>query len=321
MKTIPWKTSITGLHYKAQVLLVVLLILCFSAAICFATDKLKESTAVFPEVDGWSREDHPSTYTPETLYEYINGAADLYLTYDFQELLSLNYEKGEEQGLTVDIYRHSSLRNGFGIYSQERPTESRFLPIGTQGYYEQGILNFVLGSYYVKLAGFYLGEEDEALLTHIAREVAARLKEKPSLPTVIGCFPDSGKVDNSERYAALSFLGHGFLHSAYTAEYEVGEQKFRLFILEADDEAGALKMLESYLKLARDKGERVNSYSGSYRFKDPYYGSSGKMNLRRSGRYIWGLFSDNAALYEFYLDEIGRALKEKDLIGEVQGQG
>jgi hypothetical protein len=39
-----------------------------------------------PEVTGWKKSGEVQTFTPKTLYEYINGAADLYIMYDFQEL-------------------------------------------------------------------------------------------------------------------------------------------------------------------------------------------------------------------------------------------
>ena len=40
----------------------------------------------FPEIPGWKQSGEIQTFTPKTLYEYINGAADLYLSYDFEEL-------------------------------------------------------------------------------------------------------------------------------------------------------------------------------------------------------------------------------------------
>jgi hypothetical protein len=286
---------------------------CF-ASLAYGSEGGGGGAGMFPNVKGWSKDGEPETYDPETLYEYINGAADLYIAYDFKELLTLNYERAEDQGLIVDIYRHSTARNGFGIYSQERPTEGRFLSIGTEGYYDQGILNFVLGGYYVKLAGFYLGEEDELLLTSVAKEIAARLKGKPDFPEPVKCFPDSGRIAHTERYVAVNFLGHGFLHSAYTAEYEIEEQAFKLFIIEANDEEDARGMLKSYLNLARDKGIEVTEGEGFYRFKDPYYGSGGKMNLSHAGRYIWGLFSDSIPVYEFYLERIGANLGANGLI-------
>jgi hypothetical protein len=282
----------------------------------YGFSKPEEAGDFFPDLSGWSKDESPRIYDSQDLYKYIDGAADLYINYEFQRLFTLSYERGEEQGITVDVYRQSTPRNGFGIYSRERPTEGKFLSIGTEGYYDQGILNYVLGDYYVKIAGYYLGDEDEALLTSLAQEVAGRLGEGPGFPKPLSCLPDSGRIAHSERYIAADFLGHAFLHSAYTADYEAGGQDLELFIIEAGDEGDALGMLESYVKLAKDKGAEVTDDEGYYRFRDPYYSSGAKVNLMQSGRYLWGLFSDSAALTGFYLDAIGAGLAKASLLDE-----
>jgi len=49
----------------------------------------------------------PLTFGPETLFEHINGASDLYLSYDFQELLVAYYTRKDDGAeLTVEIYGH-----------------------------------------------------------------------------------------------------------------------------------------------------------------------------------------------------------------------
>lgn len=272
------------------------------------------ASAYFPELDGWAKGGEPAVYEPETLYEYIDGAADIYISYDFQELSSLYYERGEDEGIAVDVYRHSTPRNAFGIYSQERPAEEDFIDIGTQGYYETGILNFLLGPYYVKLSGYSLGGDDEAVLKEVAREVASRLGADPGLPPILAAFPDSGKVAGSEKYVAMSFMGHGFLRCAFAADYKTREQEFRLFIIEADDGSQARSMVESYIKLARNKGEPVESDGALRRFRDPYQGESGSVNLMAHGRYIWGMLGDDPSLYNYYLKAAEEGLRRTGLL-------
>lgn len=280
--------------------------------------KSADVSSLFPKLDGWNAEPEPSVYDSETLYEYIDGAADLYINYDFQELAALGYDKGDDRGIVIDIYRHSTPINAFGIYSQERPSKGNFIEVGTQGYQDTGILNFVLGDYYVKLSGYYLGDDDEEMLRSVAEGVAARLEGVPGFPPVIGAFPDSGKVPNSERYIAINFMGHGFLNSAYVAEYVSGETELNLFILEADDAAGAQKMVDGYLALAEKKGEEVVTEGGLHRFMDPYQKSRGRVNLASKGNYVWGLMTDEVALSKFYLEGVERGLKDAGLLGTVE---
>jgi hypothetical protein len=119
----------------------------------------EEKTLVFPEMGGWKQDEKPQVFSPRTLYEYIDGAADLYLTYEFQDLNVAEYKGGGKAAVTVEVYRHGDSTQAFGIYSQERLANARFLDIGAQGYQEPNVLNFVAGPYYVKINGYSTGAE------------------------------------------------------------------------------------------------------------------------------------------------------------------
>ncbi len=268
---------------------------------------------LFPDLDGWTRDGEPESYFPESLFEYINGGADVYLSYDFEEVATLSYDGEEKSSLTIDIYRHSDLRNAFGIYSQEKSLTADFVSIGTEGYHDAGVLNFFHGPYYVKIMGFYLGDDDKPLLTTIAREIAAKLGGDPSFPEALACFPEEGRVPHSERYLARDVLGYGFLHAAYTADYESDGSDHRLYIFEAGDEADAKKMLGAYFELSGKKPTELIINTNTYRLVDPRRSSSGPLTLRHSGRYFWGLFSEDDSAADALVAEIETNLKNAGL--------
>jgi hypothetical protein len=269
---------------------------------------------VFPALEGWTPDGEPEVFYPESLFEYINGAAEVYLSYNFEALGALTYDKGEKQSLTIDIYRHQDLRNAFGIYGAEKPPKTDFLSIGTQGYYAKGILNFFKGSYYVKVMGYYLGDEDETTLTSIATEVAGKLDGETGFPKMLACFPEEGKVANSEKFIAKYFLGHGFLHSAYQASYVLDGTSFEVFIIEAKDAAETQEMLDKYFELVESKGGKVDGKEGAYKFVDPRRESAGPANLCMKDRYIWGLFTDDGSTAGAILAAVETNLTEAGLI-------
>ncbi len=59
------------------------------------------------------------TYPADGLWGYINGGADLYLEYGFESLISQRIA-WQGQRITVDIYRMSSEKAAFGIFSVQR---------------------------------------------------------------------------------------------------------------------------------------------------------------------------------------------------------
>ena len=149
----------------------------------------EEKTFVFPEMSGWKQDGKPAVFSPRTLYEYINGAANLFLTYEFQDLNVAEYKGEGKAAVTVEVYRHSDSTQAFGIYSQERLSDARFLDIGAQGYQEPNVLNFLTGPYYVKINGFSTGAEDDRTMLAFGRKIEGILGGKSALPKILSSFP------------------------------------------------------------------------------------------------------------------------------------
>jgi hypothetical protein len=167
----------------------------------------------FPEINGWKQSGEVQTFIPKTLFEYIDGAADLYITYDFQELKVAEYQNEKKASVTLEVYEHKTPTHAFGIYSQERLPDANFIDIGAQGYIEKNILNFLTGSYYVKINSYNTGAEDREILLTFGRKICGNLGVKGTLPSILFSFPQEGKKKNSEKFINKNFLGYSFLHS------------------------------------------------------------------------------------------------------------
>jgi Family of unknown function (DUF6599) len=243
--------------------------------------------ALLPQVQGWKLSEAPRTYLPAALFEYIDGAAENYLSYGFQELAVADFKSDKGQAaLTVEIYDMGSSLNAFGIYSAERYPGSRYLEIGAQGYYEEGTLNFFAGNDYVKLICFDCGETAEVVLKEFAGDIEKRVGEKAGgLPPVLGHFPRAGLVANSEKFIRQNVLGYAFLHDGYLASYRVSGQEFELFIIAGRDAPEALKMLEQYLAVQAKNGAPVEKAGPGYHVQDRY---AQNVFLAAKGRYLLG---------------------------------
>jgi len=249
---------------------------------------LEGKTLSFPEMIGWRQDGKTQVFSPKTLYEYINGAADLYLSYEFQDLQVAEYKGEKKTGVTVEVYRHKDPIQAFGIYSQERLANAKFLDLGAQGYYEPNVMNFLTGPYYVKINGFNTGEDDEKVLMPFAKMVAEVLGEKNSLPPILSSFPGEGKKKNSEKFISKNFLGYSFFHSGYTADYEASGKKFKIFVIQGKDQEDCRAMMEKYLKQTGSEGQ--NPSDGTYRLKDKYHG---EVDIFLKGKFIWGILDLN----------------------------
>lgn len=243
----------------------------------------EENSYSFPKIGGWKQSDEIQIFSPENLYDYINGGADLYLKYDFQELKVAEYQNDQKASVTIEVYRHKTPTHAFGIYSQERLSNANYLDIGAQGYSEKGILNFLTGNYYVKMSSFNTGPEDPEVLLTFAKKVVENLGGKGSLPSILSSFPQEGEKKNSEKFIAKEFLGYSFFHAGFTADYEVSGKKFQLFLIEGIDQKDCQNMIQEYLKHTGDLQNKIEE--GRYKLKDPYHG---EMDFYWKGNHIWG---------------------------------
>jgi hypothetical protein len=243
---------------------------------------------LLPGGDAWQASEHPHQYLPETLFEYINGAAESYIGYDFKELLVAQYtKKGAPAGsLTLEIYDMGNSRNAFGIYGAERYPESLFIPVGAQGYYEDGSLNFLAGRYYIKLMCFDCGTDAEQLLTSVSRDIAGRVRDQPGFPPPLAAFPGQGLVAHSEKFILRNFQGLSFLGNGFQAGYRLQGFEFECFIVESRDEAQAEAAALQYLDHYRSVGATIQANADGWEFRDKYL-----LNVfaARRGRYLFGV--------------------------------
>ncbi len=226
--------------------------------------------ALLPAVEGLAPEDTPQIYYPENLFEYINGAAEIYLSYGFKELIVAEYKKSDASDtVAVEIYDMGNHKNSFGIYSAERYPDNEFVSIGTQGYVEEGALNFLVGRYYVKLLCFDCGENAEKTLKVLSEDIAERVADKGGFPASLKAFPEEGRLPNSEKYILKNFMGYRFLHDGYLANYEVDGISFDCFLIEGENPEAAQSMFDQFLEA---KGSsNVQKISSGYQIEDRYY--------------------------------------------------
>ncbi len=218
------------------------------------------------------------------------------------------YLNDKKASVTVEIYRQSIPTHAFGIYSQERLANANFINVGVQGYIDSNVLNFLIGPCYVKISSYNTGTEDQEILLTFGRMVSENLGERGLLPSILSLFPGEGKKKNSEKFIARNFLGYSFLHSAFTADYELSGKKFRLFVIESGDQNECRNMIHKYLEQTGKNEKAV--VEGGYIISDPHHG---EVDLYWQGAYIWGILDLNdPALRSKYLKLFEKGLGTKN---------
>ena len=273
------------------------------------------ASGLLPRVDGWEASEPPQTFLPDTLFEYINGASENFLSYGFVELALGRFQSAGGVEMTVEIYDMGASDNAFGVYGSERYPDSRFLPVGGQGYLEEGSLNFFAGRFYVKLLSYPAGEGTEEALRSFAAAVLKGIPDPGDFPLPVRAFPKSGLVENSEKFILRDFLGMSFLSRGFVAAYRTaGGEEFEALIIEADDPAEAGEMRSALIGRLSGAGGASPEADGLVRLKDPYLAN---ILIAPAGRFLCGAMKirDGAAeaekAAEAVVKEMVRALAGK----------
>ncbi len=265
-------------------------------ALLIAVSCVAPAQGLFPVLKGYkSVTDYP-VYTPDDLWNYINGAADAYLALGFIDLNITEYTKGRNT-IKAEIYRFGEDARAFGMYSMERSPGYNFIQAGVQGYNEEGAVHFYKDRYYVKVMTNSGSGKVNEKMKELAGMIAGRIEGKNEFPSLLKLFPAEGLLKNQETYLLESVLGHEYLRGAFRASYELAGDRFDIYLFDCADSDKASSMASGLAGDAYAPGEEVFKYA----FEDGY---NGVLHIAQHGNrlvVVSGLGFENTALAERYI--------------------
>jgi hypothetical protein len=174
------------------------------------------------------------SYAGDSLFNYIDGAAEMYHKYDFQEVHVAKYAK-DGTDATVDLYRFEGPDMAYGMYTMLRPAQPDSVRLGTEGFAYGPVLVFTKGAYLVNVEAYDQEVFTRALLEELAAAVEKQLPRAQGRPAEFQMFPEEGRLANTDKIYADSFLGRGFLTGVYTVDYEMDGEPVTLFLMRDED--------------------------------------------------------------------------------------
>jgi hypothetical protein len=242
-------------------------------SLCLGAAPTPDFAAKLPaQVGTWRRSQAPRVYDRETLHDYIDGGAELYLAFDLVRALSFEYAAGADDEVKVDVFEMADARGAFGAFAHGR--ESVAAEVGQGSEYAGGLLTFWKDRYYVSILGFPETEARREAVHELGRAIAALIPGTGEPPAILGALPSRGLVKASARtfhhpilqndYATVSHdneLGIGPRAEAVLARYQRDGARHVLLLVEHAAPADAEKAERAFVagvlggaKVAR-KGE------------------------------------------------------------------
>lgn len=208
--------------------------LFFVATLIIVThaDRLKagmsESTIILPEkIDSWTLSEPVRHINADNIFEYMNGAGELYLGYGFDHLVVWEYGGGQDNTILVEIYFMTTADDAFGLLSLDWSGEPVLIDktqqkaaFPSRALYGGGLLRLWADTVYARVMTFRETESSKAAILSIGRHISKdrKLTREPAL---MHSLPESvqGKW-NLRRDRMGYFRSHLVLNSLYYLSHQ-----------------------------------------------------------------------------------------------------
>ena len=223
--------------------------------------KMNHEISLPSEAAGWKWDGKEIKYDSRTLFKYIDGAAEVYLAYGFQNLTVRRFVRSNQPSLMVELYEMASSEDAYGVFSFEHQDEA--VGIGQGSEFGGGLLRFWKGKYFVSIYAEGEGAEVESAILKMGRAAANSISATGSEPKLVGFIPGKGLglVDKSVRYLKSHvllnqrfFIAHQNILNlnrkaeAVLAQYLQDKQKTQLLLIRYPNSKEAGDAYQSFTK-------------------------------------------------------------------------
>ncbi|MBA7628575.1 hypothetical protein ES703_36063 [subsurface metagenome] len=234
---------------------------------------------LLPEtVEGWQIGRDDQVFNRENLYNYINGGAEIYLSYGFIEMINRTYVLPDQPDVIADILDMGTSQNAFGVFAHSR--ESIASDFGQGSEYHLGYLHFWKDRYVISIISSPETTESKQTIFTLAKEIETAIGVDGPLPDILKLLPEQNLVEESIRYFRNHFWmnSHFFIAEenilslndqtdAVLARYGALGQRSILLLVKypqaSEAEAAYASFTEAYLPELRDE-PAIRSEDGSW---------------------------------------------------------
>ena len=254
------------------------------------------------EVAGWDVSRAARGFTADNLWELIDGAADAFINYGVQEVVTADYtQAGSGFQAVVEIYTFKDTLNAYGKYSEERNPDYHFLTVGNEGYSGGTSVNFWSGLYYVKITAFQEKEAIQQEIVKLAQAIAAKVKTPGAEPREVSFFPKENQVAHTTLFIPKDVLAQSYFTNGFESRYKGGAagKDCKLVIITLDSADAAKDGLTRYRQAVSKDGKGIKDLKapgdGGFAGIDSYYGNMAAVRAGSRLAVALGAASEDAA--------------------------
>ncbi len=197
--------------------------------------KMRESKPTLPRTVGaWTRPDLPQLITAKNIFDYMDGAGELYMGYRFDHLEAYEYKAQNQNNILVELYFMKTSDDAFGLLSLDWGGESVELAgeqVGSakslqanathessswpRALYGEGLLRLWSDTIYARIMAYQETPESREVVLALGRSIVKE-RGNPPIPIILKKLPDSFPVDwMLDKDTTSYFRSHLVLNSIY----------------------------------------------------------------------------------------------------------
>jgi hypothetical protein len=179
------------------------------------------------KIDTWTLSGPVRPINAENIFEYMNGAGELYLGYGFDRLEVSEYSNGEENTILVEIYHMNTSDDAFGLLSLDWSGEPVLMDnahkktaFPPRALYGGGLLRIWAGSIYARVMTFQETDSAKAAILALGQHIINDRGPSP-MPTLMNRFSEAAPQGWKLRHDRMGyFRSHLVLNSLYYLSHQ-----------------------------------------------------------------------------------------------------
>ena len=242
---------------------------------------------IFPvSIEQWKRKERSKVYAgKDKLFEYMNGGAEVYLSYSFNHVSTVTYIKEDtDNSVKVDIWEFGNSDDAYGVFAKDRAGKE--INIGNKASLYENYLWVWKNKYFIRIEP-YSGSITPDDVTFIGTSIVGNIPSgKVSLPAILKYLPEGGYVEESARYfhkkiildnlyIAGRFIDKNVFNlseqtDAVVAEYRSIKNRlpFKMLLVKYSDKQVAVESLNNFVELRESWGEKGLKTGSVHTFED-----------------------------------------------------
>lgn len=149
-------------------------------------------------VHGWIARGPGAQFDRETVFDVMNGGAEMYLDYHMERMILREYEQPGRPLITVHLFDMGSSEDAYGVFSSER--EGAPVEVGQDADYADGLLRFWRGTFFASLQASRETKPAREALLALGRLIAGRIPTEGKRPDLLDRLPGEGQQTASLRF-------------------------------------------------------------------------------------------------------------------------